>query len=303
MISLVKLLVSTWHHPLNSRSLRSRLAALSRLVRWQIAARLMPEAEFIVPFVAASRLLISRGMVGATGNWYSGLDEPDEMGFLLHVLRAGDLFLDIGANVGSYTVLASSVPGVTGIAFEPVPSTFAALQRNLVINGVTERFQALQTGVGRTEGMLRFSVGLDSMNCVVGEDASEVDTVLVPVIRLDDAVSGELAGGIVAKIDVEGFEMPVLEGGRDVLAQPNFLAVVMETNGSGKRYGVEDDELFSVMQELGFSPYRYDAIARRLTQLDGRAPDGINTVFVKDALEVQRRINAATSVDLVDGNL
>jgi hypothetical protein len=47
------------------------------------------------------------GMTGATGNLYVGLHEFEEMAFLLHFLRPGDLFADVGANVGSYTILAA----------------------------------------------------------------------------------------------------------------------------------------------------------------------------------------------------
>jgi hypothetical protein len=57
-----------------------------------------------------------------TGNLYAGLHEFSEMGFLLHLLRQNDLFVDVGANLGSYTVLASAVCQARNIAFEPVPA-------------------------------------------------------------------------------------------------------------------------------------------------------------------------------------
>lgn len=52
----------------------------------------------------------------------------------LHFLRPGDLFLDIGANVGTYTVLASGVCGGKIMAFEPDPRTLRHLQRNIELN-------------------------------------------------------------------------------------------------------------------------------------------------------------------------
>ena len=66
-----------------------------------------------------------------TGNIYCGLVEFADMAFVLHVLRAGDLFVDIGANAGAYTLLASSVAGAKTTCFEPAPATYARL---LVIN-------------------------------------------------------------------------------------------------------------------------------------------------------------------------
>ena len=62
-----------------------------------------------------------------TGNIYCGLAEFADMAFVLHVLRAGDLFVDIGANAGAYTLLASSVAGAKTTCFEPVPATYARL--------------------------------------------------------------------------------------------------------------------------------------------------------------------------------
>ena len=73
-------------------------------------------------------------MTGATGNIYAGLHEFNDMAFCLHLLRSGDLFVDVGANIGSYTVLASKVAGANSITLEPVPQTFERLKRNVNIN-------------------------------------------------------------------------------------------------------------------------------------------------------------------------
>jgi len=91
------LLKFVWHHPLNASG---QLAALWRVLRWQLTARLMP-GLIELPFVQGTSLFAMRGMTGATGNWYCGLHEVHEMAFVLHLLRPGDHFLDVGANVGS----------------------------------------------------------------------------------------------------------------------------------------------------------------------------------------------------------
>lgn len=59
-----------------------------------------------VPFVENTRLLVGTGMAGATGNVYAGLHEFQDMAFVLHALRPSSFFLDGGANVGVYTVVA-----------------------------------------------------------------------------------------------------------------------------------------------------------------------------------------------------
>jgi hypothetical protein len=111
-MATLKFIVS---HPLN----RGRpLSALGRFAAWQIASRLRSEIEF--ELIEGAKLIVSRGMTGATGNIYCGLHEFVEMGFLLHLLRPDDLFLDVGANIGTYTILGAGVCKARTIAFEPI---------------------------------------------------------------------------------------------------------------------------------------------------------------------------------------
>jgi predicted RNA methylase len=77
-------------------------------------------------------------MTGATGNIYAGLHDFHEMALLLHFLRPCDVFVDIGANVGAYSVLASGVVGAKTFAFEPVPQTFACLRDNVRMNDLQD---------------------------------------------------------------------------------------------------------------------------------------------------------------------
>ena len=88
-----------------------------RFALWQLRSRM--QSEVVVAWIAGSKLAVRRGMSGATGNIYVGLHEFADMMLPLHFLREGDLFLDIGSNVGSYAVLASRVCGATTWAFEP----------------------------------------------------------------------------------------------------------------------------------------------------------------------------------------
>jgi len=88
-------------HPLTRNA---RLATLVRWLRWQVGSRLLP-GPVIVPFVNDTGLIVRPGMTGATGNVYCGLHEFEDMALVLHALRLGDLFVDVGANVGSYTAL------------------------------------------------------------------------------------------------------------------------------------------------------------------------------------------------------
>jgi hypothetical protein len=104
-------------------------------------------------FANDTRLLVCRGMVGATGNLYVGLQEFEEMAFMLHQLRPDDVFVDVGANVGAYTLLAGTA-GARCVAFEPVPATFRALRDNVRLNGLQTRVRVVRSGslTGRSWG-------------------------------------------------------------------------------------------------------------------------------------------------------
>lgn len=270
MLQTLKFLV---RHPLNADG---RAAALSRFLRWQLGTRLLP-VPHVMPFVEDSVLVMERGMTGATGNWYCGLHEEREMGFLLHFLRQDDLFVDIGANIGSYSVLAAGAVGARTVCFEPSVETYNCLLRNLFVNRIQDRVQAHNLGLGAREEVLCFSTGQDTTNHVV-TDQSVKNTVEIRVRRLDDVLNGAVPR--IIKLDVEGWEAAVLEGMPDTLAAPSLAAIICETNDSADRYaGAGDNRVFKTMHAHGFKAYSYDPFRRVLTT-GGTAH---NTIFVRDA--------------------
>jgi FkbM family methyltransferase len=233
-------------------------------------------------------------MTGATGNYYCGLHEHNEMGFVLHALRPGDLFIDVGANVGSYTVLAAGAVGAQVIAIEPLPATFARLQANIRHNDLSDRVEAQCCGLSFEPGELIFTSGLDTKNrlALPGED---IATVTVPVRTLDAICEGRTPR--VIKIDVEGHEASVLQGAIETLARKDLDAVLMETNGAGEKFGASDAALVATMRQHGFTPCAYDAIRRRLSPA---VLGDLNTIFVRDTAAVQARCEAAPRYALIN---
>src|SRR5476651_2134868 len=111
-------------HPLGKRH---PVKSILRFIGWQLQSAFSPSGLIIKTFVKPVKFYARKGLTGITGNIYTGLHEFNDMAFLLHFLRPGDCFFDIGANVGSYTLLASGVCKATSIAVEPVNSTFELL--------------------------------------------------------------------------------------------------------------------------------------------------------------------------------
>jgi FkbM family methyltransferase len=260
-----------------------------RYLRWQFGSRLLG-FDMIVPFVDDAVLVIGRGMTGATGNLYVGLDEYRDMGFVLHVLRPGDLFVDVGSNVGSYTILAATA-GAEVLAFEPVPQSFDRLCRNVRVNGFTAKADCRSIAVGAAAGRLHITSTADTMNHVATESDSRSETVEIAVDSLDAQLAGTLPA--VVKVDVEGFEMQVIEGGQGTLGNPGLLAVIMELNGNGERYGVTDEALHARMAAFGFTSCAYDPLTRTLTELETPTRARGNRIYVRDIGAVQQRARSA----------
>lgn len=270
-----------WNHPLASKN---RFQAYLNFFGWQCTQRIHPHPAK-KHFIANSVLIIEKGMVGATGNIYTGLSEFDEMAFLLHVLKSEDVFADVGANVGTYTVLAAKVCGAKSFCFEPIRSTFDALIRNLKANDIEQIVSAFQNGVGHNNISIHFTSDLDSMNrAVIGE--SESSTELIPLLTLDDALEGRYPQMI--KIDVEGFEYNVLKGSKKILASKELKAIIIELNGSGERYGFSGNLIHNLLSGNGFEAYKYEPFKRSLTQL--KSTKGDNRIYIKDINWVNNRI-------------
>jgi len=181
------------------------------------------------------------------------------------------------------------------IAIEPIPSTYNALQRNIAVNGYGDRVQALNVGLGRCDDTLHFSADSDTVNHVLADGEKATSVVRVPVKRFDDVLQGGVP--VIVKIDVEGFETEVLAGAERTLGDSRLLAVIMELNGSGGRYGFDEDALHRKMLECGFRACRYAPFTRELKPLDGRAANG-NTLYVRNVGELEKRVKQQAPVRL-----
>jgi FkbM family methyltransferase len=273
-------------HPIARRDLPG---TVFRFLRWQLGTRLL-EMPVVVPWIGTTSLVIERGMTGATMNVYCGLHEAADMAFVLHLLRPADRFLDIGANVGTYTILASGVARAHSITLEPIPATYASLQRNLRLNNLHALVDSHCQAVGAEPGSLRFTAARGPMNRVVtGSSLSTTEaTVEVPVTTVDQLLTG-IPAPLLWKVDVEGFEPQVLQGAAQALHNPPLKAVLLEADTPALR---------ATMAEAGFSRFVYDPFSRLLQPLSAatQASSSHNQLWIRDLSFVQQRCRTAAPV-------
>ena len=288
----LRYLKSLTKHPLTQKTGGS----LKRLFCYQLAKRLLPNTGFIVPFVGDVKLMLGSGMPTAAANYYCGLNEFDDMGFLLHFLREDDLFCDVGANIGSYTLLASGVCGGKSVSFEPGLKTFNSLQKNIKLNGLENKVELLNMAVGSCPGVVKFTTSLDTLNHVLTSAENDDQFAEVPVVTLDDTLKDKIP--ILVKIDVEGFEAEVVKGMKRILSSSQCRALFVEIGWGEGRYGFNEDLLCKEIMAYGFRPYFYDPIHRKLISREllnckEEYGNGSNILYVRDADFVQKRLGNA----------
>lgn len=140
-----------------------------------------------------------------------GREEQDDLLALQRLLQPGQTFVDCGANIGLWSLVAASAVGSTGrvVAFEPNPDTHARLRRHIGLNALTSIVTAHPSACGEAEGQVPFHRTREhNVSRIAAEPSAE--TVEVPITTLDRELGNSTVHGL--KIDVEGHELQVLRG-------------------------------------------------------------------------------------------
>jgi FkbM family methyltransferase len=282
----IKTLKTITSHPLTKDH---KLATLYRFFKRGVVFRVCPY-PIVYPFIGRSKLLIEKGMSSAEIQLFTGLYDFGEMLFMLHVLNEDDLFVDVGANVGVYTVLASGVKGCRSISCEPVPGTFIHLLNNIAINQIGNKVKALNIGLSDKSGFLHFTKNYNSaLNHVqLGEEGGQ-DNIKVEVDSLNHLLEKE--NPIILKIDVEGFETMVINGAKDVLKKESLKAIIIELNGLSNKYGFNDEAIHQSILDEGFAPYIYHPLERTFEKLETFGEK--NTIYIRGLDFLKKRISVS----------
>ncbi len=257
-----------WSHPSNHQR---RLRTVGQAVGWQLQKRLCKTCRDI-PVFGHLRLRCHPDSRGAglmiyTNGWY----DYDEMYFVQRYLRPGDAVVDIGANIGVYTLLAASCVGDQGrvLAFEPSRQVYTRLEENVRMNGL-DQVEAQCLAIGSAPGTVQFLQELDVSNriSVSSDQTGELGRVEnVPCITLDMALEGTRFA--LGKIDIEGAEYMVFQGGPRMLQEANPPIWLLELKDRLlRRFGSSAAELSQLLRNAGYELAVYNANRRQLLFCD-----------------------------------
>ena len=200
------------------------------------------------------------------GHW-----EPLETKVFIGLLKPGAMVVDAGANFGHYALTAANVVGSNGqvIAFEPHPKTYGLLVANAALLS-TDNLRAIQAGLSDTSG--KITLYSDSAN--PGGHSffewnlrrSDGHKETVPVYSLDDFLKKELPGKRldVLKMDVQGFEMNLLNGAKETITKDKPSVLCEVTPEALQRAGSSHSELLKFFKDLEYQMTVVDSEAERL---------------------------------------
>lgn len=183
--------------------------------------------------------------------------------YLKRHLAPGDIVLDVGANVGYISATAASCVGESGEVhgFEPLPVCYARLLRLQELNP-NIHFKFSNVALAESEGFLPIAYNPqgDSRNATLVPGKQFAETFQVPVIRLDEYIKANIQSPeriALIKIDVEGYEYPVLKGLSTFLANTKYRPLIVceikpwELNS----LGVSLSDFEQYMREFGYQAY------------------------------------------------
>jgi FkbM family methyltransferase len=215
--------------------------------------------------------------------------EPEETRLVSSLLREGDVFVDVGANVGYFTLVASDAVGKSGkvFAFEPEPKNFSLLRKNVQVNKCANARceQKAVTGTDYPVELYLSSFNYEDYNRGRQRARTQVegvtlDSYFAPGTRVD-----------FIKMDVQGAEYFALQGMKRVLRDNPDIVLMMEFWPHGlQEAGVEPSRLLEEIEELGLVPYKAGtgklAVFGRDEILQTGGDDCINLVLSRNKLEV-----------------
>jgi len=212
-----------WTHPAN-RGRRGR--GLARAVRFQARGRL--GRATMTTIGRRGRMRVWLHDTAAAKTLYANPPDWNEMWAWRRILRPGDLFLDVGSNVGSYALWAADA-GAEVIAVEPSPAAAAKLRANIALNEFP--IAVRECALAAEPGAMWLTRDRGAMNHLMTEPSGTAHHVTVDT--LDNVLGDRFAAGV--KIDVEGAERLVLGGAARALTERRIGVLQLEWNAMSQR--------------------------------------------------------------------
>jgi len=194
----------------------------------------------------------------------SGVYEPFETKIVKGLIRKGDVVLDIGANIGYYTLLFAKLVGKNGrvIAFEPEPDNFAILKKNITLNNY-KNIEAFQKAVSdRTEKIKLFLHKTAKTQHSIYSSTENDRAIEVESVKLDDVIDEKID---FVKIDAEGAKGLIINGMANLLRKNKNIKIITEFAPVVlKKSKIGPMEYLNLLSEHRFNYYEINEAKKRI---------------------------------------
>jgi FkbM family methyltransferase len=274
---------SSFSHPLASGR---KFDVLQRSVQFALWSRASSGLK-LFPWVAGCPLI---GTNGYSGYFRNQLHEYADLCFAAHFLQPGDFFVDGGANVGTWSLLAALHAGAEVLAIEPAPDTLRVLRANIALNGLEAKVLVAPVALSDHLGDASMS-GTGLTRSVKSLSQRSMDEPLIQLSTLSHLLSE--ATPALVKLDLEGHELPALEGAGTWLTERKIVAWCIEANTE-----IEAIALHAKMKDHGYLLRYYLPDLRKLSEIRPNPCTQYNLIFVRDVAEAEARLAQGRALEL-----
>ncbi len=202
----------------------------------------------------------------------NGIYEEFETSIVKNEVHLGDIVIDIGANIGYYTLIFAKLVGEKGkvFAFEPDPTNFQLLKKNVEINGF-KNVVLEQKALSDTQGKMMLSLNNENTagHHLDFKHDDTINSIEVDVLSLDEYFSNKNIDINFIKMDVEGAESNVIQGMTNILKNSKNLKMIVEYNPNAiNQLGLNPENYLNLLLENKFSLYDINEKTQNLEKTD-----------------------------------
>jgi FkbM family methyltransferase len=205
------------------------------------------------------------------GLLWNGCFEPFETDFVSASVKKGDVVLDVGANIGYYTLQFARLVGESGrvFAFEPDPTNFSLLRRNVQRNGY-RNVELIQKAVTAQSGAIQLYLCEENRGDHRAYDSHDGrPSITIESVSLDDYFKDYDGRIDLIKMDIQGSEGGALRGMAGILSKHSTIKLLTEFWPVGLlRSGLGAAEFLGLLRQFGFEVFNVNEDARKLEPAD-----------------------------------
>ncbi|MBE9135939.1 FkbM family methyltransferase [Nodosilinea sp. LEGE 07088] len=274
-----------WNHPNNQKR---QTQAVYRFLGWQIWKRFTGRS-INISLDEDIKVRCYPDSRSASAALYCGLYDHNEMSFLQRFLQDGDSFLDVGANIGVYTLLAAAKSPTGHIySIEALPRNVARLKENLTLNQF-DHVTVYELAISDSQGDVSLDLADgDSTPRIANQDFNR--TLQVSTDTLDNLLHDKSEELTLAKMDIEGAELLAFRGAHLLLQKHCPMVWILEINHQIQNFSYTAEDLATLLDSYGYGLYSYSAEHNQVFSISLAEKPGNNLLAIaRPCLDVVRQ--------------